>query len=675
MRTSSIARTLTTAAVVATVVAGCSLELLEPEDVEFSDVPSPEGLMGFVADLEVAREGNVAIVWTVWEANGIEGFNVHRSDGLGPYQKINDELVTDFWYLDTHVDVPSDDHHVYVVTSVDENGRKTDPSDGVVVPAGLAVETVDGLSPGGDETDVSLEPTFTWNAVDGARSYCLFLAKSGEEDEPEWVYRDSTTSIPFAAAGGITYVWPTSMQLEYGTHYTWTVRALGEGNFTFGEGETGFTTEIADTVPPAPPSTIQARIVSYDRGGRPSSVRLRWYVEEPDRVFGCNVYRRVGAGDFEMINGSVVTQAENGSWAYADDLPYEPTEEQVYYTTAVGLGGESDASPHAIVPVDASWEHIDMLSPPNGEVGVPLLPTFSWNTVPGAETYTVVLFEGELGSSDPRWIYRDFGTSFECGQTGGVTYIPLEDGTLHCEAYHSWQVLGVNADNFVFAGGDGSSFTTEGAMSPPAPTDVLGFIYDYEGIGVERMGIFGLMDEPSALAGGNVYRKIGDGPFEKLYDEPVQIGEAGFFMAIDWDVEGPPAEEHTYYVTAVALTGAESEPSEMIVVSPGTAWEDIMGADPSETGTSVSPTFRWDPCSCADSYFLALFESSGTAELVWLYRSTGTSVECGETTGATYVPLDGGALLPGTDYEWRVVGINSDNMACGDEVSAFWTEP
>jgi hypothetical protein len=294
--------------------------------------------------------------------------------------------------------------------------------------------------------------------------------------------------------------------------------------------------------------------------------------------------------------------------------------------------------------------------------------------VPGAETYTVVLFEGELGSGDWRWIYRDVGTSFQCGQTGGVTYVPLDDGTLHCDALHSWQILGVSADNFVFASGDGSSFTTEGGVPPPAPTDVMGFIYDYEGTGIERMGIFGLMDEPGELAGGNLYRKIGDGVFEKLYDDPIELGENGLFMAMDWGVEGPPAEENTYYITAVALTGAESDPSETIVLPPGTAWEDMTGLSPNEAGASVTPTFAWDPCSCAESYLLAVFESPGTTEPSWLYRSTGTSFECGETIGATYVPLDGGVLLPGTDYEWRVVGIGAHNMACGDATGFFWTE-
>lgn len=447
---------------------GCSLDLLDPEGVEFSELPSPGEVMGFVVSPGEARDGDVAIAWVMWDREEPAGFNVYRTDGISPYQRVNDELVTRHRYDDGDVDVPSDAQHVYVVTAVDMDGLETEPSEGVIVPAGLSSEEVEGLSPGGDEIDVPVVPTFSWDEVDGAESYCIVLEKPDSGmDPPEWVYRDSTSSFEYGATEGVTYVPPSSWQLEYDTYYTWTIRAFGEDNFAFGAGETGFTTEAVDTLSPDPPTDIVAALYYYEEGDRSWSVALAWFVDEPSGVFGCNVYRRIGSAEFERINEGLVSPDADGIWRFEDDLAGQPYDEHVYCVTVVGSGGESEASPSAIVPVDPAWQYVDGLSPPNDEIGVSLVPTFSWNAVEGAETYVITLREDSWESGNTVWVYRSDGTSFECGETYGITYLPLEGGALVNDTPYSWQIVGVNDGNFVFGASDISVFSTETGVTAP----------------------------------------------------------------------------------------------------------------------------------------------------------------------------------------------------------------
>jgi hypothetical protein len=461
------------AVVVVTIVVvlglGCSLDLLDPADVELSDLPLPVEVMGFAVAEEGARDGHVAIVWVREDEGEAPGFNVYRTDGTSPYQRVNDDLVIGHRYDDEGIEIPAGAQYVYVVTAVDDNGRETEPSNGVVVPANLSVEAVDGLWPSG-ESDIAVVPTFSWNEVQGAESYHVVVEKQGGGGPPEWSYRDSTISVVFGEADGTTYFWPSGGQLEYGTHYTWTVRAIGDGSFAFGEGTTWFTTEAADTVPPEPPVDIVAWL-RIEGAPRQTSVQLAWFVDDPSGVFGCNVYRRIGGGEFERINGGLVMPASGGVWMYQDELGEVPYEELAYYTTVVSSGGESVPSALAVVPADPAGESIGGLSPPDDQTGVPVLPTFSWDAVPGAETYIITLREDLWEFWKDRWIYRGTGTSFECGETPGVTYLSLEGGVLQSDMLHSWQVVGVDESNFVFAVSEVNAFTTGGRAEPsPAPS-------------------------------------------------------------------------------------------------------------------------------------------------------------------------------------------------------------
>ncbi|MCX4187995.1 S8 family serine peptidase [Methylophaga sp. OBS4] len=70
-----------------------------------------------------------------------------------------------------------------------------------------------GLDPADGEENVSVKPTFSWNAVSGANGYRVKVGLSLEE--------------PIASSGDITetsYIIPTT--LEYSTNYSWSVQAF-----------------------------------------------------------------------------------------------------------------------------------------------------------------------------------------------------------------------------------------------------------------------------------------------------------------------------------------------------------------------------------------------------------------------------------------------------------------
>ena len=56
-----------------------------------------------------------------------------------------------------------------------------------------------------------------------------------------------------------------------------------------------------------------------------------------------------------------------------------------------------------------------------------------------------------------------------------------------------------------------------------------------------------------------------------------------------------------------------------------------------------------------------------------MYRDSDTSLSCGATLGATYVPMEADQLELDTHYRWQVFAINSDNMVFAWQEAYFWT--
>lgn len=171
----------------------------------------------------------------------------------------------------------------------------------------------------------------------------------------------------------------------------------------------------------------------------------------------------------------------------------------------------------------------------------------------------------------------------------------------------------------------------------------------------------------------SVYLKTGDSGYEKVNSDVVRRGPIfGIAMApsglgfIDYTFDHTSASQHSYYVVATNTRGTESAASEEIVVVPADIdlAAQLTGLAPADSDTvAVNPKFSWDPIAGAATYCFVLEEETQDrgSVLRWIYRTSGTSVMLGATSGLTY--LDGRltSLRPGAEYSWSVYAVNANN--------------
>ena len=450
-------------------VIGCGLLSTDSDDeLDGSWLPSPADVIGFaVTSADSVQGSGVIIAWGLESADDVYEWNVYRTDGAHAYQLVgrepfNHDPRRGYTFFDEVTEEPSGDRSIYLVTAVHESGIESDPSPALIVPADRAGDEVSSLSPVDGQSGVSAKPVFTWDPVDKAETYCIVLYAPGAgTDEYEWVYRDTVTTFEYGAVDGVTYIPPAGERLQYDTDYRWSIHGVDENNFAFAVGEAGFTTKSAPSVT-QPPTDIMVLFRLSGESPPSYAVTITWFVPDSDEASGCNLYRKIGPGAYEKINGELIVPDDFMLWTYVDEeAPIPAGIEYFYYATVLWPGGESGPSPGAVVPAYPVMGQVEGLSPGDGQTGVSVTPTFTWNMAADTESYGIILCEGEWESERMVWVYRDVGTSFECGRANGVTYMPLEDGRLRGDALYSWMIIGIDEKNFTFAGSDWTEFRTE----------------------------------------------------------------------------------------------------------------------------------------------------------------------------------------------------------------------
>jgi len=435
------------------VAVSCGILSTDSDDEKYDSwLPTPTDVMGFAATSADSSNGSgVMVVWLMEAMDEVTGCNVYRTDGTSAYERINSEPITSdlrprHLFVDEDPEVPSSGQYIYLLTAAHVNGIESYPSPALTVPFGGAGVVVNGLSPGGDQLDVSIKPTFTWDEVENAESYCIVLQNpSAGAGDPEWVQRFDTTSIQLGDARGVSYVPFSHDRLDYATRYEWEVHALDEGNFAFATNMASFTTLHSTMVPPAP-TDVMGLFRRSDVDSTAYIVALIWVVEETTGFLGCNIYRRQGEGAYQRINSDLIIAQDDIRWSYKDEeVGPSPGVEYSYYVRAVNDKGESDPSGEVVVPAGLTWETFSSLSPAAGEAEVSVTPTFSWDEIGGAATYFVIVYEGSPDVPSAVWMYRDSGSSVECGALDGATYIHLDGGRLTNDAQHYWMVGSVTS--------------------------------------------------------------------------------------------------------------------------------------------------------------------------------------------------------------------------------------
>jgi hypothetical protein len=194
-----------------------------------------------------AEEYSLIMLW----GNGNVGadlFNVYRRTGDGAYEKLNAEIVRrgpflqipyapiGLGFVDGTFDKASTATYSYYVVAANSHGEESGPSETVtLVPADYDPEAiVTGLTPTANFS-ADLVPTFSWDPVQGAASYCVVLEEITQDRGtlPIWIHRTSETSASLTSKGGVTYLDGIGRTLESDASYYWGVFAVNANNSGF----------------------------------------------------------------------------------------------------------------------------------------------------------------------------------------------------------------------------------------------------------------------------------------------------------------------------------------------------------------------------------------------------------------------------------------------------------
>jgi hypothetical protein len=191
-----------------------------------------------------AEEYSLVMLWGDGDV-GADLYNVYRRTGDGAYEKLNEDTVrrTPFLgipsapiglgFVDGAVDISSTETYSYYVVAANSHGEESGPSETVtLVPADYDPEaTVTGLTPA-ENFGAGVDPTFSWDPVQGASSYCVVLQEVTQDygTIPIWVHRTSGTSTSLTPKGGVTYLDGIGKFLESDASYNWGVFAVNANN-------------------------------------------------------------------------------------------------------------------------------------------------------------------------------------------------------------------------------------------------------------------------------------------------------------------------------------------------------------------------------------------------------------------------------------------------------------
>jgi len=194
-------------------------------------------------------------------------FSVYLKTGDSAYEKMNSDLVrrgpifgipsapTGLGFIDFTFDIESTLPHSYYAVATNSFDTENPASyesaaseEITVVPADIDLAAqVTGLTP--DTTDgVGLNPTFDWDLVSGAASYCLVLEELTEDQGGilKWIYRVNKPPVTLASTGGVTYLDGMLTSLRQDADYSWSIYAVNSNNCTFAASYTGFSTREPD---------------------------------------------------------------------------------------------------------------------------------------------------------------------------------------------------------------------------------------------------------------------------------------------------------------------------------------------------------------------------------------------------------------------------------------------
>ncbi len=246
-------------------------------------------------------------------------------------------------------------------------------------------------------------PTLTWTTVAGAASYAVYLY---DVTAGAWDLYDQKAG----SAGSYTLSTP----LTPGHSYVWTVAALSSNGQadTFASGPDDF--QLAALAAPRlrGPSGLIAASSGYDLP------TLTWTTVAGAASYGVYLYD-VTAGAWDLYD-----QKAGSAGSYTLSTPLTPGQSYMWIVSAVSSNGQADT-------FATGWDDFQLaalaaptLTGPSGLIAASNgyeLPTLTWNTVAGAASYAVYLYDQTVGA----WVLYDQNA----GSSGSYTLsTPLTPG-------------------------------------------------------------------------------------------------------------------------------------------------------------------------------------------------------------------------------------------------------
>lgn len=471
------------------------------------------------------------------------------------------------------------------------------------------------LQPPDYATNVSLFPTFTWQAVSGATSYKLMVATG------------PTTVIDVSNITGTSYT-VTQALLTGNTFYYWSVKAVNAGGESAWASYFHFTTTVA--VPPAP-----VLVAPVNNATNVSITPLLDWEDVP----GATSYR-VQISTSPSFGTTVINVGGLTNSAYS--VPGGLTNNTTYYwrvnaSNSGGAGLWSDVWSFTTVPAAPSAPTLSY--PPNGSTGIPVNVTLNWNDVPTATGYRAQV---SLNNSFTQIVFDELSS---------VSQIPVPPGTLSGTTQYYWRVYASNVGG-ISPWSSVWSFTT--AVAPPAAPVLISPPNGSTGIAIS-----GVTFDWNNSAGATSYR--------------IQISTSSDFGTTfvntvvgssQYTHNNPPFANNTTYYWRVNATNSGGTGQWSVVWSFTTVIASLpaptlITPPNSATNVPLTPYMDWSDVSGATSYRLQISTTSS-------FSSTVLNVV---TVNSEYV-VPSGILQGYTLYYWRVATMNEGGTG---PYSAAWT--
>ena len=466
------------------------------------------------------------------------------------------------------------------------------------------------VAPANGAGNVSVAPTFIWNAVTGATYYHLQISTSATFTSTV-LDKDSIT-VPTLAVTGLLNATP----------YYWRVSAWNVGGasaYAYAS-PFGFTTIVAPLAAPA--------LATPANGATNVSITptLTW-----NTVTGATTYRLQLATDSAfasiVLTDSTLTITQRAVGPLSNNVKY------YWRVSATHVGETSQSTVWSFTTIVAAPGVPTLATPANGATNVSIAPTLTWNVVTGATYYRLQISTSAAFTSTV--LDKDSITVPTFSVTG------LSNATPYYWRVLAWNIAGTAyAMPFIF---------TTIVEAPGVPT-----------LATPANGATNVTTSPTltwnASSGATTYR--------------LQVATDSIFASVILNdstltttqrAVGPLSNNVKYYWRANAMNvGGTSQYSTVwnfttIVAAPGVPT--LVAPANEATNVSTTPTLTWNACSGATTYKLQVATDSNFTTIV-LTDSTLT------TTQRTVGPLANNLKC-----YWRV---NATNVG-GTSQSTVWS--